>query len=153
MLKNILSCWSSTSVLVCSFCGHLFSGWRTEIYLQRSVHGWRLRRGTIFLYMGDHTIYWSVHHLLLRQTTIAWNDMYFVFFFSFVLTLLNGCVHLSYVDAECIAWTFWVIKCPLPKKIWVFRSCFDISILEIFSWYPRGTLSSQNLSRLLCPGQ
>jgi hypothetical protein len=41
--KIILSCRFSTDVTVFSVCGHLYSGWRTTTYLQRSVQGWRLR--------------------------------------------------------------------------------------------------------------
>jgi hypothetical protein len=91
-VKIIPSYRSSTGVLVCSVCGHLFSGWRIETYLWRCVHNWRLRRGILSPYMDSRIIYRSVHHRHLRKITIAQNDMYFAFL-CFTFRLLDGCVH------------------------------------------------------------
>jgi hypothetical protein len=66
MINIILSCRLSTYVQVFSVCGLLFSGWSIETYLWRSVHGWRLRRGILFPYMGGRIIYGLVLHLHLR---------------------------------------------------------------------------------------
>jgi hypothetical protein len=38
MINIILSCRSSTGVLVCFVCGHLFSRWRIGTYLEKSIH-------------------------------------------------------------------------------------------------------------------
>jgi hypothetical protein len=74
MIKIVLSCRLSTDVPVFSIYGHLFSGWRIATCLRRYVHGWRLRRGILFPYMGDRIIYGSVLRLHLRRSTIvhAW---------------------------------------------------------------------------------
>jgi hypothetical protein len=79
MVKIVLSCRLSLGVPVFSVCGHLFSGWSTMIYLRRSVHGWRLRRGILFPYMSGRIIYGLVLHLHLRRSTITQFDMYFSF--------------------------------------------------------------------------
>jgi hypothetical protein len=50
MIKIVLSCRLSTDVPVFSVYGHLFSGWRITTCLRRSIHGWRLRWGILFLY-------------------------------------------------------------------------------------------------------
>jgi hypothetical protein len=71
--------------------GHLCSGWRIATYLRRSVHSWRQRRGILFptfflnnfSHMGDRIIYELNLHLLLRRSTLAQFDMYFVFFISY----------------------------------------------------------------------
>jgi hypothetical protein len=76
-----------------SVCDHLFSGWRIETYLWRSVHDWRLRRGILFPNMCDRIIYRLVPYLLLRQFTITRYDMYFAFF--------------------CFAWDLWTAVCIL----------------------------------------
>jgi hypothetical protein len=44
-------------------------------------------------------------------------------------------------------WWCWKITFLL---VWIFRSCFAKSILDLFSWLPQGGLSSHNMSRLLC---
>jgi hypothetical protein len=63
---------------VLSVYGRLFSGWSTETYLRRSVHGWRLWRGILFPDMGVSIIYglilhrrrrwciWSLCHVIRR---------------------------------------------------------------------------------------
>jgi hypothetical protein len=75
MIQIILSWRLSTDALARSVCGHLFSGWRTETYLRRSVHDWRIRIGILFSYMGGCIIYGLVHHHLLRRSTIAQTDI------------------------------------------------------------------------------
>jgi hypothetical protein len=67
---------SSTDVQVFFVCGYLFSAWKTEIYLRRSVHGWRLRRGILFPYMGDSIVYGLKPHPPLRCYMIHRCDMY-----------------------------------------------------------------------------
>jgi hypothetical protein len=56
-----------------SVYGHLYSKWRIEIYLWRSTHDGRLRRGIIFSNMDGCIVY--VLDLLLMRFTIAHYDM------------------------------------------------------------------------------
>jgi hypothetical protein len=84
MKKIVLSCRLPTDVPVFSIYGHLWSGWKIVTYLRRSVHGWRLRREMLFPHMGGSIIYGLNLPLLLRRSTFALFDMYFIFYVSFM---------------------------------------------------------------------
>jgi hypothetical protein len=92
MIKIVLFCRLFIDVPLRSVCGHLFSGWRIETCLQRSVHDWRLRRGIFFPHMGGRIIFGLVLLQLLRRFTIARNDMYFAFYLE--PEFLDSYVHL-----------------------------------------------------------
>jgi hypothetical protein len=74
MTKISLSCGSSTCVQVCFVCDHLFSGWRIETCLRRSIYDWRMRDISFFK-MDGRIIYGSGHHRPLRHFAIALIDM------------------------------------------------------------------------------
>jgi hypothetical protein len=70
IINRLLLCRSSTGVPVHSVYGRLFSGWSTEAYLRRFMHGWRLRRRILFPIMGGSTIFRS-SRLSLRRSCIC----------------------------------------------------------------------------------
>jgi hypothetical protein len=53
---------SNYSLLIFSFCGHLFSEWRITTHLHKSIHDWRPRLGILYPYMGSRIIYEMDHH-------------------------------------------------------------------------------------------
>jgi hypothetical protein len=63
------------------YSSFMVSSTRIAIYLRRSVHGWKLRRGILFPHMSGHIIYGLDLHLLLRRSTLTHFDMYFVYFY------------------------------------------------------------------------
>jgi hypothetical protein len=119
MIKIILSCRSSIGGPVCFVCGRLFSAWRITIYLWKYVHDCRLQRGILFLNMDNRIIFGLLHHQILRGFAIAL-DWYVFRLIAFSSRLLNGCVHLSYTEIECI----WLnlLSNKLYYKKWRFHS-------------------------------
>jgi hypothetical protein len=53
LIKTILGCMLFTSLPILSVYGRLYNTWRIEIYLWKSIHGWRPWRGILVLNMGS----------------------------------------------------------------------------------------------------
>jgi hypothetical protein len=131
--KLLLFCRLFIGLLVLSVCGRLYRRWSIETYFWRSVHGWRLRRGILFPYIGGNmTTELDLLHLRLRHRRFCSISMWFVFspfFVSFDKTCVAVvCIlvmHLGYAEAGYNRLKLLSNKAPFIGKICSLSSSFS----------------------------
>jgi hypothetical protein len=115
-IKILPFCRLSTELLVLSVCGLLCSVWRTETFLWRSVHVWKLRQRILSPNMDGHIAYGLMLQLRRDYNCSLWYVI-LPFSFSSNFETLWGRVHLCYAEAGCMLNVTIITPCKITDDI------------------------------------